>query len=183
MGSTDKSLIMGAGGEGVGECFTLSGWLKIIQSFSVFTLIMLQRIGDNTKKVYFGASDMILDTQDPTYPAAADTEIIGNGALICLIIVTPMILLAYAVEGRKNVQATSLDAIFSFVGAAMLIAVGGMTCFAWNNANSNNANIGRYQYEVAGTIGVMSIITGLIYLADFFYTMYQHAYLTPNQDF
>merc|ERR1711944_89172 len=133
MGSTDKSLIMGAGGEGVGECFTLSGWLKIIQSFSVFTLIMLHRIGDSTKQVYFGATDLILDTQDPTYPAAADTEIIGNGALICLIIVTPMILLAYAVEGRKNVQATSLDALFAFAGATVLIASGGMTCFAWNH--------------------------------------------------
>ena len=45
--------------------------------------------------------------------------------MICFIIVTPMILLAYAVEGRKNVQATSLDALFSFAGACMLIAVGG----------------------------------------------------------
>ena len=120
---------MGAGGEGVGECFTLSGWLKIIQSFSVFTLIMLHRIGDSTKQVYFGATDLILDTQDPTYPAAADTEIIGNGALICLIIVTPMILLAYAVEGRKNVQATSLDALFAFAGATLLIASGGKYYF------------------------------------------------------
>ena len=41
-------------------------------------------------------------------------------------IVTPMILLAYAVEGRKRVQATSLDPLFSFVGAALLIASGGM---------------------------------------------------------
>ena len=63
------------------------------------------------------------------------------------------------------------------------LKLSGMTCFAWNNANSNNASLGRYQFEVAGTIGVMSIITGLIYLADFFYTMYQHAYLAPNQDF
>ena len=42
---------MGAGGEGVGECFTLSGWLKIIESFCVFTLIMIHRIGDQTKQV------------------------------------------------------------------------------------------------------------------------------------
>ena len=51
--------------------------------------------------------------------------ILGCGTLICFIIVTPMILLAYAVEGRKNIQATSLDALFSFAGACMLIAVGG----------------------------------------------------------
>ena len=68
---------------------------------------------------------MVLNTYDSIYPTEADAEILGCGTLICLMIVTPMILLAYAVEGRKNIQATSLDAIFSFVGAAMLIAVGG----------------------------------------------------------
>ena len=76
-------------------------------------------------QVYFGASDMVLNTYDSIYPTEADAEILGCGTLICFMIVTPMILLAYAVEGRKNIQATSLDAIFSFVGAAMLIAVGG----------------------------------------------------------
>ena len=68
---------------------------------------------------------MVLNTYDSIYPTEADAEILGCGTLICFMIVTPMILLAYAVEGRKNIQATSLDAIFSFVGAAMLIAVGG----------------------------------------------------------
>ena len=50
-------------------------------------------------------------------------------------IVTPLILLAYAVEGRKRIQATSLDPLFSFVGAALLIASGGMFtytgCLIW----------------------------------------------------
>lgn len=53
------------------------------------------------------------------------TNILGSGALLCFILVTPMILLAYAVEGRKNVQATSIDALFCFAGACVLIAVGG----------------------------------------------------------
>ena len=68
---------------------------------------------------------MILHTNDNVYPTEADAEILGCGTLICFMIVTPMILLAYAVEGRKNIQATSLDALFSFAGACMLIAVGG----------------------------------------------------------
>ena len=76
-------------------------------------------------KVFFGASDMILHNEDPFYPTEADAEIIGSGTLMCLIIVTPMILLAYAVEGRKRIQATSLDPLFSFAGAGMLIAAGG----------------------------------------------------------
>ena len=68
---------------------------------------------------------MILHNEDPFYPTEADAEIIGSGTLMCLIIVTPMILLAYAVEGRKRIQATSLDPLFSFAGAGMLIAAGG----------------------------------------------------------
>lgn len=55
----------------------------------------------------------------------------------------------------------------------------GMTCFAWNNANINvlDGTRDRRDMEVAGTLGVMSIITGLLYLADFFYVMYQNALL------
>merc|ERR1712241_990240 len=75
---------------------------------------------------------MILHAEDPAYPTEADAEILGTGTLLCLILVTPMILLAYSVEGRKAVQSTSLDCLFSFAGACLLIAAGGMTCFAWN---------------------------------------------------
>ena len=57
----------------------------------------------------------------------------------------------------------------------------GMTCFAWNNANENISSLGRRQMEIAGTIGVMSIITGILYMADFFYVMYQNALLAPQQ--
>merc|ERR1712004_610714 len=44
---------------------------------------------------------MILHAEDPAYPTEADAEILGTGTLLCLILVTPMILLAYTVEGRK----------------------------------------------------------------------------------
>lgn len=95
-----------------------------------------------------------------------------------------MILLAYAVEGRKAVQASSLDALFSFTGACMLIATGGMTCFAFNNANTNisQSTLNRRDMELGGTLGIMSIITGLLYLGDFFYTMYQNALLRNSND-
>ena len=76
-------------------------------------------------KVYFGAADTHLDVDEPINPMELDIEILGNGTLMCFMIVTPMILLAYAVEGRKTIQATCLDALFSFAGAALLIAVGG----------------------------------------------------------
>lgn len=66
-----------------------------------------------------------MNNEDVTYPTEADAEILGAGVIMAFTIITPMILLAYAVEGRKRVQATYLDAAFCFVGAATLIAAGG----------------------------------------------------------
>ena len=51
----------------------------------------------------------------------------------------------------------------------------GMACFAWNNANENNSNIGRRNFEAAGALGVMTIATGVVYLLDFFWVVYQKA--------
>ena len=82
---------------------------------------------------------MILHAEDPAYPTEADAEILGTGTLLCLILVTPMILLAYSVEGRKAVQSTSLDCLFSFAGACLLIAAGGTffssnrICYSFNH--------------------------------------------------
>jgi hypothetical protein len=55
-------------------------------------------------QVFFGASDMQLDVEDVVYPQEVDTELLGSGAVMAFSIITPMILLAYAIEGRKNVQ-------------------------------------------------------------------------------
>ena len=43
---------MGAGGEGIGECFTLSGLIKILESCAAFTCVMLHRLGDQGNEVY-----------------------------------------------------------------------------------------------------------------------------------
>ena len=53
-------------------------------------------------KVFFGANDMVLHNLDPVYPAEADTEILGVGAVTAFTVITPMILLAYVLEGKMN---------------------------------------------------------------------------------
>ena len=73
-----------------------------------------------------------------------------------------------------------LDAIFCFIGAGVLIAGGGMSCFAWNNHLDTDYNVARPNYEVGGALGVLTTLTGVLYLVDFFYVMYQNAMLTPN---
>ena len=56
-----------------------------------------------------------------------------------------------------------------------------MCCFAWNNANVTNTNVGRRNFEAAGALGVLQALTGVLYLVDFFYVMYQNAVLTPGE--
>ena len=131
-------------------------------------------------QVFWGATDLVLDKRDVRYPMEADAEILGTGAVTTFMIVTPMILLAYVLEGRKAIQAMKLDAIFCFVAAGTLISAGGMACFAWKNYLVTDMNVGRYNYEVGGALGVVTALTGVLYLVDFFYVMYHNAILTPT---
>lgn len=110
---------------GIGECFTLAGFIKIVESFAVFTCLMLHRIGDQGYQTFFGATDKQLDKNDVRYPMEVDAEILGTGTVVAFVIITPMILLAYSIYGHKRIQATSLDPIFCFIAACTLIASGG----------------------------------------------------------
>ena len=56
-----------------------------------------------------------------------------------------MMLVAYAVEGRKTIQSTSLDTILTFVAAALLIAAGGNFHWNWGDQTKAGAN---YSYEL-----------------------------------
>ena len=156
---------MGAGGEGILECFTLSGFIKILESCAAFTCVMLHRLGDQGNEVcciltiiehtiklikswiisfplennthnffcnllsfqaFFAASDQILHSKDVTYETEVDAEIIGVGTITAFTIISPMILLAYALYGRKTVQGTHLDILFCMVGAILFITSGGI---------------------------------------------------------
>jgi hypothetical protein len=44
---------------------------------------------------------MVLDNEDIIDSSEVDAEILGAGTLMAFTIISPMILLAYAVEGRK----------------------------------------------------------------------------------
>ena len=149
------------------------------------------------RQIWLGATDQYLDQKDPIYETEVDIEILG-GCIMAFVVITPMILLAYAVEGSEAIQSTALDSIFCFTAAATLIATGskfdteskfsfchffaqGMTCFAWNNANDNNTVNGRRDFEAAGALGVFTIATGVLYLLDFFWVMYKKAFLGDSQ--
>lgn len=56
-----------------------------------------------------------------------------------------------------------------------------MACFAWNNALTTNANIGRRDFEAAGALGVMTLATGVLYILDFFYLMYRRSVILDRE--
>jgi len=166
---------------GLINCFRLAGVIKILETFAIFTCLMLHRIGAVGTQVFFGAADLVLDAADPDYPTEVDAEIIG-GVTMAFSVITPAILLAYSIEGTKAVQRTSLDALFCLSGAIMLITTGGMTCFAWNNANAMNASLSRRDFEAAGALGIMCIATGILYFLDFFYVVYQREVIKREEE-
>ncbi len=92
------------------------------------------------------------------------------------------ILLAYAVEGTDRIHRTSLDVLFSITGAFSLIALGGMTCFAWHNAQETNISLTRDQFVAAGVLGVMTVLTGVVYLVDFFWVIYRKAVIGGEEE-
>ena len=77
-------------------------------------------------QAFFAASDQILHSKDVTYETEVDAEIIGVGTITAFTIISPMILLSYALYGRKTVQGTHLDILFCMVGAILFITSGGI---------------------------------------------------------
>lgn len=55
-------------------------------------------------KIFYAANDMVLDNEDIIDSSEADAEILGAGTVMAFTIITPLMLLAYAVEGRNVIK-------------------------------------------------------------------------------
>merc|ERR1712212_1047416 len=122
---------MGSSANTMSGLLETSSLFKVFEGFSVFVCLVIHRIGNQGSQVWFGTSDF-----EMSYKAAkseVDAEIIGCGILTCMSIVSLTILISYLVEGREKVQSTVIDAAFSFIAAALLMACGGMACFTYNS--------------------------------------------------
>ena len=67
-----------------------------------------------------------MHSEDATYETEVDAEIIGVGTITAFTIISPMILLAYSLYGRKAIQGTHLDILFCAVGAILFLTSGGI---------------------------------------------------------
>ena len=72
-----------------------------------------------------------MHSEDATYETEVDAEIIGVGTITAFTIISPMILLAYSLYGRKAIQGTHLDILFCAVGAILFLTSGGI-CHVFN---------------------------------------------------
>ncbi len=57
-----------------------------------------------------------------------------------------------------------------------------MTCFAWRHANRNNVRLKRSDFVSAGFLGVLSALTGCLYLADTVWLFYRKALLGDYEE-
>eukprot|EP00092_Neocalanus_flemingeri_P008823 GFUD01009496.1.p1 GENE.GFUD01009496.1~~GFUD01009496.1.p1 ORF type:complete len:171 (-),score=30.23 GFUD01009496.1:134-646(-) len=158
--------------------FSTSGLFKTFETFAVFICLVIHRIGNQGSQVWFGTADFEMNYKNT--PSEVDAEVLGVGILTCMSIVSLSILASYLIEGREVVQSTVIDAAFCIIAATLLLTSGGMTCFTYNSVFAlsgpptvANMSISRNSQQVAGAMGVMCIVTGLLYLADFFYLLCQ----------
>merc|ERR1711892_836500 len=170
----------------MGSSGSTSGMIKAFECFAVFICVVIHRIGNQGDQEWFGTADFEMSFKSAK--SEVDAEIIGCGILTCMCIVSISILASYLLEGREKIQSTVMDAAFSFIAATLLIACGGMACFTYNSVFAlsgppivANMNISRNSQQVAGALGVMCIVTGLLYLADFFYLVIQRSHHLDNQ--
>jgi len=162
--------------------FSTSGMFKTFEAFTVFVAVVLHRIGNQGSQVWFGTADFEMGYKES--PSEVDAEVLGCGILTCMAIVSLSILASYLIEGREVVQSTVIDSAFCIIAAGLLLTSGGMCCFTYNQVFAlsgpptiANMNISRSSQQVAGAMGVMCIVSGLIYLADFFYVLCQRTAL------
>ena len=57
-----------------------------------------------------------------------------------------------------------------------------MTSFAWRHANRNNVRLKRSDFVSAGFLGVLSALTGCLYLADTVWLFYRKALLGDYEE-
>merc|ERR1711915_533732 len=153
------------------DLFSTSGLFKTFEAFTVFVCVVIHRIGNQGSQVWFGTADFEMGYKET--PSEVDAEVLGCGILTCMSIVSLTILASYLIEGREVVQSTVIDSAFCIIAATLLLTSGGMCCFTYNSvfalSGPPTITISRSSQQVAGSMGVMCIVSGLIYLADFFY--------------
>lgn len=97
----------------------------------------------------------------------------GNGVLVAYLIISSVLLTAYVIDGRAQVQLFFLEPLWNFVGAFLYTGAGIVAAITWTNAkNTETGSISgdkARNYDAALTMAALCIINGLLYFIDFIF--------------
>jgi len=122
---------------------TPTGILKIVEIVFVMIVLMLARFGNDGHPKQFGS---------------ADDTFLGQGTCVGYAIIVPCVLITYLLGANLSI----LELFINLIGGILFIAVGAVTISFWQN---------RYGNSTGMAMGVLSIITGIVFLIDFVFAI------------
>lgn len=154
----------------MGEVCSFSGILKIIEIVLVFITIVLHRHGDNGRYIFFATSNEQLQ-YNSSNRGAINMENLGNGTLVTFLIITPVLLICYVLDGQYEIQKMFLEWIWNLVGACCFLGIGVKSAYVWTAAKGADTFTSwddyARNYDAALTMAAFCIISGIVYFVDF----------------
>eukprot|EP00088_Acartia_fossae_P039424 TRINITY_DN41042_c0_g1_i1.p1 TRINITY_DN41042_c0_g1~~TRINITY_DN41042_c0_g1_i1.p1 ORF type:complete len:158 (-),score=33.62 TRINITY_DN41042_c0_g1_i1:175-621(-) len=123
---------------------TSTGILKILEIILVLICLMLARFGHDSRGVPFGWQD---------------NDFLGKGTVVGYAIIVPAVLITYLIGSNLSI----LELFINLVGGILFIAVGAVTIQFYNNTRSKDST--------GMALGVLAIITGIVFLIDFIFAI------------
>lgn len=161
---------MGKGRFYPGEAFHFSGILKIIEIVLLLITIIIHRRGDNGNYLFFAtaAEQIQYNSSDRV---GLNMENVGNGFVVSFLIISPVLLLCYLLDGQEQVQQFFLEWIWNLVAACGFIALGAKSAMIWTAAKAGDDQAGTddyaRNYDAALTMAAFCILAGIVYFVDF----------------
>eukprot|EP00090_Calanus_glacialis_P019829 TRINITY_DN30400_c0_g1_i1.p1 TRINITY_DN30400_c0_g1~~TRINITY_DN30400_c0_g1_i1.p1 ORF type:complete len:148 (-),score=32.27 TRINITY_DN30400_c0_g1_i1:95-538(-) len=117
---------------------TVNGILKIAECVCIFILLLIIRFGGSN----YSALSL----------GSVNNSFVGQGTVVGFAIIVPAILVTYLLGGSVSI----LELVINLVGGLLFLVVGGLA-IAHNGQAANGSLF---------AVGMFSIVTGLVFLAD-----------------
>lgn len=157
-------------GKYLGDALSCAGILKIIETLLLFVTIIIHRHGDNGRYLFF-ATAMEQIQYNSSDRVALNMENMGNGFVVSFLIITPVLLVCYVLDGPEQIQQFFMEWLWNLVGSCGLIATGIKSAMIWTAAKAGDDESGTSDYArnyaAALTMAAFCILAGLVYFVDF----------------
>jgi len=147
-----------------------SAWLKILEIILLFITILLHRYGDNGRYLFF-ATAMEQIQFNSSDRAAINMENMGNGFVMSFLIISPVLLVCYVLDGPEQVQQFFMEWLWNLVAALGLFSTGIKSAMVWtiakNGDDQSSSDDYARNYSAALTMAAFCILAGIVYFVDF----------------